>query len=454
MKQIHEYIDANRQRYIDELCDLLRIPSISSSSAHKADVARCADALRAEMLRIGMTRAEVFTTPGHPVVYGEWLGAPGKPTVLIYGHYDVQPVDPLNLWTSPPFEPTVRDGDLYARGAVDDKGQVFAHLKAIEAYLKYAGTLPVNVKFIAEGEEEIGSVNLAGFLKEQRDLLKADAVVVSDTPMFEKGVPSICYGLRGLCYMEVKVSGPTVDLHSGVFGGGIANPANVLCEIIAKLHDTEGRVAVPHFYDRVRPLPDTERRALAALPWDEKKWLETSGCPEVVGEVGYTTLERIWARPTLDVNGIISGFTGEGAKTIIPAWASAKVSMRLVPDQRPEEIEDLFEKAVKKFAPSTVRVEVTRHHGGLPFLAPTEHAAFVACGRALEQAFGRKPVFTREGGSIPFVRDMADTLGAPCILLGFGLPDENAHAPNERFHLYNFHQGIHAVAYLMEELAR
>jgi acetylornithine deacetylase/succinyl-diaminopimelate desuccinylase-like protein len=400
-------------------------------------------------------QARTFPTDGHPVVFGEWAGAgPGKPTVLVYGHYDVQPVDPLHLWTSPPFEPAVRDGALYARGAVDDKGQVWLHLKAFEAW-RQAGGPPVNVKMIFEGEEEVGSANLGPFLERERARLAADAVVVSDSPMFAKGVPSICYGLRGLAYLQVDVEGPRVDLHSGSFGGAVLNPANALARIVAGLQDASGKVLVPGFYDRVRRLTARERANTKRLPFDRKEWLAAAGSPPAPwGEPGFHVLERIWARPTLEVNGIWGGFQGEGAKTIIPAKAGAKISMRLVPDQTPEEIERKFTAYVKKLAPREVKVTVRSLHGGSAFLSEVDAPAFRATERALERAFGRKPVLTREGGSIPFTATIQAALRCPVILMGFGLPDENSHAPNERLDLENYQKGIVSAVYLYEELAR
>ena len=448
------WVRENRDRHFSELVEFLRIPSISSSSQHASDVARAAAFLETEMLRLGMD-ARTFPTEGHPVVYGEWMGAgAGAPTVLVYGHYDVQPVDPLHLWKSPPFEPEVRDGALYARGSVDDKGQVWLHLKAFEAWRR-AGGPPVNVKMIFEGEEEVGSVHLGAFLERERARLAADAVVVSDSPMFAKGVPSICYGLRGLCYVQVDVEGPSVDLHSGSFGGAVLNPANALARIIAGLQDASGKVLVPGFYENVRELGAAERKETRRLPFDAKAWLASAGHPPAPwGEPGYHVLERIWARPTLDVNGIWGGYQGEGAKTIIPARASAKISMRLVPDQTPGEIQAKLARHVKKLAPPEVKVTVTGLHGGEPFLSEVDHPAFQATGRALERAFGKRPVLTREGGSIPFTATIQAALRCPVILMGFGLPDENSHAPNERLDLENYEKGIVSAIYLYDELAK
>ncbi len=448
-KTLHD----DAERHVRELVEFLRIPSISSAAEHRADVARAAAFLRDELRRLGLD-ASIFPTDGHPVVYGEWMGAgAGKPTVLVYGHYDVQPVDPLELWKSPPFEPSIRDGALYARGAVDDKGQVWLHLKAFEAW-RAAGGPPVNVKMIFEGEEEIGSEHLGAFLEREKARLAADVVVVSDSPMFAKGVPSICYGLRGLAYFQVEVEGPSVDLHSGSFGGAVLNPANALARIVAGLQDASGRVLVPGFYDRVRRLTPRERASTRRLPFDRKAWLASAGGPKAPwGEAGFHVLERIWARPTLDVNGIWGGYQGEGAKTIIPSKAGAKISMRLVPDQTPEEIARKFTAHVKRLAPKEVKVTVRNLHGGAAFLSEVDHPAFRATERALERAFGKKPVLTREGGSIPFTATIQEALGCPVILMGFGLPDENSHAPNERLDLENFRKGTLAAALLYEELA-
>jgi acetylornithine deacetylase/succinyl-diaminopimelate desuccinylase-like protein len=365
----------------------------------------------------------------------------------------VQPVDPLNEWVTPPFEPTIRDGRLYGRGTVDDKGQVYIHVKAIEAFLKTRGKLPINLKLIVEGEEEVGSVNLDKLLSDHKKDLEADFVCVSDTAMFGRGIPSLCVGLRGLMYLEVHVEGPSLDLHSGSFGGGVANPVNVLARMIAKLHDDDLHVAVPGFYDNVKELTPAERKEIASLPFDEKEWLASTGATQVIGEKGYSTLERIWARPTLDVCGIGGGFQGEGAKTIVPARAMAKISCRLVPHQEPEEIEKKVGDYLKKIAPPGVKVTVNYLHGGRPYLAPTDHPVFEVAKRAFSRAFGKPTVFIREGGSIPFVRTIADAMGKPCLLMGFGQPDENAHAPNEWLMLDNYHCGIKSAAYLYEELA-
>jgi acetylornithine deacetylase/succinyl-diaminopimelate desuccinylase-like protein len=454
MDNVIDFINVNRERYLDELKALLAIPSISALPEHQDDVRRCADWCAAEMRRIGLQNVRLIETAGHPVVYGDWLGAPGAPTILFYGHYDVQPVDPLDLWESPPFEATIRDGEIYARGSADDKGQVFMHLKAVEAHLKQTGRLPVNMKFILEGEEEVGSEHLDDFIKAHKQELAADVVVISDSPMFARGVPSICYGLRGLVYFQLDLRGSSTDLHSGSFGGAVANPAFVLAQMIAQMKDRSGRVRIPGFYDDVQPLQDSERQAWASLPFNEKKYRKDFGIPKVYGETGYSTLERTWARPTLEVNGLLSGFTGEGAKTVLPAVAMAKISMRLVPNQDPNKIADLFQKYVDDLAPQTVALKVTRMHGGKPWMTSFDNPYVQAAGRAIEKGFGRAPIFTREGGSIPVVSTFQEVLGLPSVLFGVGLPDENAHAPNEKLDVSNFHNGIIASAFLYQEVAR
>jgi acetylornithine deacetylase/succinyl-diaminopimelate desuccinylase-like protein len=449
-----DYIHANRDRFIAELKDYLAIPSISALPEHQDDVRKCAEWTADEMRRIGLQNVRLMETPGHPIVYGDWLGAPGAPTVLFYGHYDVQPVDPVELWESPPFEATIRDGEIYARGAADDKGQVFMHLKAIEAYLDKTGKLPINIRLVLEGEEEVGSVNLDNFIRANTSLLQADVVVISDSAMFDRGVPSICYALRGLVYFQIDLRGTTSDLHSGVFGGAVANPAMVLAQVLAQIKDKSGRIKIPGFYDDVLPLSDEERAAWQSLPFNEKKYRKDLGAPKLAGEPGYSVLERVWARPTFEVNGLLSGFTGDGAKTVIPAVAMAKVSMRLVPNQDPDRISDLFEAYLKKITPKTVELTLTRMHGGKPWLASYDSAYVRAAGRAIEQGFGKAPVFCREGGSIPVVSTFKEELNLPAVLFGVGLPDENAHAPNERLDLGNFHNGILASAILYDEIAR
>ena len=452
MDKVVDFINVNRDRYIDEMKRFLAIPSISALPEHKGDVRKCAEWTRDEMQRIGLHNCRLEETPGHPVVYGEWLGAPGAPTILFYGHYDVQPVDPLHLWTTPPFEATVRDGEIYARGSADDKGQVFMHFKAVEAHLKQNGNLPVNMKFLIEGEEEVGSENLDNYIKAHKDQLKADVVVISDSPMFDRGIPSICYGLRGLAYFQIDLRGSKSDLHSGSFGGAVANPAMVLAQLLSQMKDKSGRVKIDGFYDDVVDLRPEERAEWEKLPFNEKKYKAELGAPKLFGETGYSTLERVWARPTFEVNGLLSGFTGEGAKTVLPAVAMAKVSMRLVPNQDPKKIGDLFEAYVKKVAPKTVELSLTRMHGGKPWMTAFDNPFVQAAGRAIEQGFGQRPVFNREGGSIPVVSTFQEELGVPCVLFGIGLPDENAHAPDEKLDLGNFHGGVIASAYLYKEI--
>jgi acetylornithine deacetylase/succinyl-diaminopimelate desuccinylase-like protein len=454
MNNVIDFINVNRDRYLDELKALLAIPSISALPEHAGDVRRCAEWCAEEMRRIGLQNVRLIETPGNPVVYGDWLHAPGAPTILFYGHYDVQPVDPLNLWESPPFEATIRDGEIYARGSADDKGQVFMHFKAVEAHLKQNGKLPVNIKFILEGEEEVGSEHLDDFVRSHKSDLAADVVVISDSPMFARGVPSICYGLRGLVYFQIDLRGSSTDLHSGSFGGAVANPAFVLAQMLAQMKDKSGRVKIPNFYDDVKPLQEEERKAWASLPFNEKAYKKDFGIPKVFGETGFSTLERTWARPTLEVNGLLSGFTGEGAKTVLPAVAMAKISMRLVPDQDPNKIAGLFEEFVKKIAPKTVELKITRMQGGKPWMTSFDNTYVQAAGRAIEKGFGRSPIFTREGGSIPVVSTFQEDLGLPSVLFGVGLPDENAHAPNEKLDVSNFHNGIIASAFLYEEIGK
>jgi acetylornithine deacetylase/succinyl-diaminopimelate desuccinylase-like protein len=454
MRDVIAYIEAHGERFVHELVEWVKIPSISSSDEHASHVAASAEHLARELARTGPDRVLVLPTRGHPAVFAEWLHAPGRPTLLVYGHHDVQPVDPLDAWHSPPFEAEVREGMLYGRGTVDDKGQVFIHAKAIEAFVAAGAKLPVNLKLIVEGEEEIGSTHLADLLRDHAAMLAADYVCVSDTAMYGRGIPSLCVGLRGLAYVEIVVRGPSSDVHSGSFGGGIANPANALARILGALHDDDGKVTVKGFYDRVRELEPDERVAMAELAHDDAEWLRASGAGRAVGEKGYSTLERIWARPTLDVCGLTSGFQGQGSKTIIPATASAKVSCRLVPDQDPDEIARLLADHVRRIAPPGVDVEVEYTSGGRPYLAPTDHPVYGAAKRAFTKSFGKETVLIREGGSIPFVRTIADMTGKPCLLMGFGQPDEHSHAPNERLVLDNFHLGIKAAAYLYDELGK
>lgn len=453
MNDVIDFIYTNRERYVQELKQFLTIPSISALPEHRGDVRRCAEWAAEEMGRIGLEHCRVIDTAGHPLVYGDWLHAEGAPTVLFYGHYDVQPVDPVDLWNTPPFEPTVRDGEIFARGAADDKGQVFVHFKAIEAHMKKAGRLPINLKVILEGEEEVGSESLGPYVREHAAELGCDMVLISDTEMFDRNVPSICYGLRGLVYMQIDLRGTKGDLHSGQYGGAVANPANVLAQVLAQLKDRSGTIKIPGFYDDVRMLTEAERAEYKRLPYDETSTKKYLGAPRLFGERGYSVLERIWARPTLDVNGMLAGWTGEGSKTVIPAVSMAKVSMRLVPDQKPEKIAELFTAYVKKVTPKTVDVKITNLHGAVPWMTEFDNPYVQAAGRAIEKGFGKRPVFTREGGSIPIVADFQAALNAPVVLFGFGLPDDNLHAPNEKFNLDNFFNGILASAFLYEEVA-
>ncbi|KAB2926058.1 MAG: dipeptidase [Bacteroidetes bacterium] len=452
MEQVMQYIAANKERYLSELKDFLSIPSVSSQSSHNADTQRCAQWVADHMRSIGMNNVKVMPTPGHPVVYSEWLGAPGAPTVLFYGHYDVQPVDPLNLWDSPPFEMSIRGEKIFARGSADDKGQVFIHFKGIEALMKRNGRLPVNVKMLIEGEEEVGSANLDDFVKANKELLKADLVLISDSSMFAKGVPSICYALRGLSYLEIEVAGPNRDLHSGSFGGSVHNPIQALSEMIASLHDKNGRITIPGFYKTVRPLSKAERDAFRKLPFKEKAYAKELGVKELYGEKGFSSLERVWARPTLECNGIWGGYTGEGAKTVLPSKAFAKISCRLVPDQTSGAVAKLVEKHLKKIAPKTVDVKVTFLHGGEAAITPIDSAGVKAAVAALEKGFGKKPLYQREGGSIPIVVQFKKLLGLDTVLLGFGLPDENAHSPNEFLNIDNFYGGIRTSVHFFTEL--
>jgi acetylornithine deacetylase/succinyl-diaminopimelate desuccinylase-like protein len=450
-----EYIQERRSAFVEELKGFLRIPCVSTKSEHKADMLKAAQWLVEQMRGMGLEHVKILPTAGHPVVYADWLHAAGKPTVLIYGHYDVQPAEPLELWTTGAFEPTVRNGELYARGAVDDKGQVFMHLKALEAHLKTSGQLPVNVRLLVEGEEEIGSPSLDAFIAKQKDMLQADVVVISDTAMIAKDAPGITVGLRGLVYFQIDMEVAKSDLHSGGFGGAIENPAMALAQLLAKLKDRNGRITIPGFYDDVRRLPAAERRALARLPFSEKKFQRDLGAPALFGEKGFTTLERLWARPTLEINGVCSGFIGEGAKTVLPCRAMAKVSMRLVPNQDPNKIARLFVQHVKRLAPKTAKLKITEVSGrGKPWLVPTDHPSLQAVANAIEKGFGKKPVYTRTGGTIPVVATLDRFLKAPILLMGIGLPDENAHAPNEKLDLDNLHHGMLAAAYLFEELAK
>ena len=435
-----------------ELFDFLRIPSISARSEHKEDVARAADWL-AEQTRNAGLETEIFPTKGHPIVLGEWRGAgESAPTYLVYGHYDVQPVEPLDLWTSPPFEPTVRDGRIYARGSVDDKGQLYLHVKALQAHLATNGKLPVNVILLAEGEEEVGSANLPQFIEKHAERLRCDGVIISDSAMFATGLPSILFSLRGMSYLQIDIEGPTSDLHSGSYGGAVVNPATALAHILASLHDDALRVTVKGFYDKVVEWDDDIRARIRGLPFREETFRTETGAPALGGEDGYSTLERIWTRPTLEVNGLLSGYTGEGAKTVLPSKAMAKISCRLVPDQTPDEIATLVTDHVRRVAPPEVKVTITTLHSGMPWKATLEGPLFEAGRRALKRAYGTEPVLAGEGGSIPVVGDFQRILDAPVLLMGFGLPGENAHAPDEWMAVENFEKGMLTAAYLLDEL--
>lgn len=447
-----DYLQTRQQQSLDELIELLEIPSVSTDSARKEDVVACAKRVEAHMKDAGLS-AEVISTKKHPIVYGERLSAPGKPTLLIYGHYDVQPPEPLELWRHGPFTPTIEDGFLIARGSSDDKGQMFSLLKGVQASIETHGEAPVNVKMLIEGEEEIGSPNLGPFIESERKRLACDVAVISDSSQYHMDVPAITYGLKGLCYLELVVRGPRADLHSGSFGGSVANPANTLAAVITGLTD-DGRIAIPGFYDDVVPLEEWERKEWAALDFSDTAYLASLGSPATFGEPGYTTLERRWGRPTLDVNGLYSGFTGEGAKTVLPSEARAKFSMRLVPNQSSKKIEKLTREYVKSIAPDTVHVEVIDHHGAEPVVVSREGKAMDAAVVAMETAFGRKPVFIREGGSIPVVHTFKQVLGVDTLLLGLGLPDDGAHSPNERFRVRDFHRGALMMATLLDELAK
>ncbi len=452
MEAWNKYLDENKDRFVDELLDLLRIPSVSADSNHNEDTARCADAVKARLIEAGCDLAEVIPTDGHPMVYGEKIIDPNLPTVLCYGHYDVQPPDPLDLWTSGPFDPVIKDEKIYARGACDDKGQFYMHVKALEMMHK-TGTMKTNIKFIIEGEEEVGSEHLEDFLKAYKEKLQADIILVSDTSMISLEHPSIETGLRGLAYMEVEVTGPNRDLHSGVYGGGVANPINVLAKMIASLQDENNKITIPGFYDKVVDLTDTERKAINDAPFDLEAYKKELGINAVQGESGYTTLERTGIRPTLDCNGIWGGYTGEGAKTVLPSKAYAKISMRLVPNQNPDEISELFKKHFESIAPDSVKVQVTAHHGGYPVVTPTDSPAYLSASRAVETTFGKKPIPTRGGGSIPIIAMFEEILGLKTVLLGFGLDNDNIHSPNEKYDIANYFKGIETIPYFHQFFA-
>lgn len=450
---VKNYIQTHQDRFLSELFDLLRIPSVSADSKHKQDVRKAAEYVVQKLKDAGADRVELCETKGHPIVFGEKIIDKTKPTVLVYGHYDVQPADPLNLWDSPAFEPVVKDGKIYARGSCDDKGQFYMHIKAFEAMMKL-NQLSCNVKFMIEGEEEVGSDNLGTFVKENKAKLQADVILISDTSLISLNTPSITVGLRGLSYMEVEVTGPNRDLHSGVYGGAVANPINTLSQMIASLHDEKGRVTIPGFYDKVAELTKEERTQLNKAPFDLATYKSELDIHDIKGEEGYTTLERTGIRPTLDVNGIWGGYTGEGAKTVLPSKASAKISMRLVPNQNSAEITELFTKHFQSIAPKSVKVKVTAHHGGEPAVTPTDSKAFKAASSAFEEVWGKSPIPTRDGGSIPIVSLFKKELGLDTVLMGFGLDSDAIHSPNEHYGIKNFLIGIETIVAFYKHYAK
>ncbi len=447
-----DYQDNNKEQFLEELKELLRIPSVSAQENHNADTAKCAEAVKQSLLKAGCDSVEICETAGHPIVFGQKFVDASLPTILTYGHYDVQPAEPLELWTNGPFDPVVIDGKIYARGACDDKGQMYMHVKALEV-MNSTNTLQCNVKFIIEGEEEVGSTNLGKFLEDYKDQLKADVVLVSDTSMISMEHPSIETGLRGLAYMEVEVVGPNRDLHSGVYGGAVANPITILSKMIASLHDENNHITVQGFYDKVVALTDAERVALNKAPFDLKEYTDELGIEEDWGEKGYTALERTGVRPTLELNGMWGGYIGEGAKTVLPSKANAKISMRLVPNQNSHEIAELFTAHFNKIAPNCVKVTVTEHHGGEPVVTPTDSIAYKAAEKAIATTFGKDPIPTRGGGSIPIIALFEKTLGLKTVLMGFGLDNDNIHSPNEKFDVANYYKGIETIPYFHKYFA-
>lgn len=450
---VKEYIQSNQQRFLDELFDLLRIPSVSADSTKKGDVRKAAEFIKDKLIAAGVDKAELCETPGHPIVFAEKIIDPKLPTVLVYGHYDVQPPDPLDLWTSPPFEPIVKDGKIYARGSCDDKGQVYMHVKAFEAMTKL-NALTCNMKFMIEGEEEVGSEHLGKFVASNKEKLKADVILISDTAIISLDTPSITVGLRGLSYMEVEVTGPNRDLHSGVYGGAVANPINILSKMIASMHDENGHITIPGFYDKVVELSAADREAMNKAPFNLDTYKKELAIEEIQGEKGYTTLERTGIRPTLDVNGIWGGYTGEGAKTVLPSKAFAKISMRLVPNQDNTEITELFTKHFLSIAPKSVKVKVTALHGGQAAVTPTDSKAFKAASAAFEEVWGKRPIPTRDGGSIPIVALFKKELGLDTVLMGFGLDSDAIHSPNEHYGIKNFVLGIETITAFYKHFAK
>ena len=453
MSELDTYLEDNRERFEEDLCELLRIPSVSADSRHRDDVRRAAEWVENYLRESGL-ETEIVETPGHPIVIAESAVVENAPTVLVYGHYDVQPPDPLDEWISPPFEPTRRDGNIYARGATDDKGQMLTHLHSVRAWLATQNSLPVQVKFVIEGEEEVGGRNLVQYLTDHAERLSCDVAVVSDTSQFARGRPAITYGLRGIAYYELRLTGPRQDLHSGTFGGSVSNPVNALASILAAMRDDQGRVQIPGFYDDVVPLTDHERDQFAGLPFKDSVYMERLGVSGLFGEVAYSTLERRWARPSYDINGIWGGYQGEGAKTVIPSFAAAKFSFRLVPEQDPEKISDALREMLLEICPPGIEMELIDHHGTPGIVVPLESPYISAASRAIEKGFERSPVFIREGGSIPIANSLREELGVDTLLLGWGLDDDNTHSPNEKFSLADFHRGIKASTYLWMELGK
>lgn len=446
---INTYIEKNKDRFINELIELLRIPSVSADPTYKNDVLKTAEAIKQKLIAAGADNVELCATKGYPVVYGEKIIDAKLPTVLVYGHYDVQPADPLELWNSPPFEPVIKDGKIYARGACDDKGQMYMHVKAFELMMQ-TNSLPCNIKFMIEGEEEVGSDNLGPFINANKDKLKADVILISDTDIIANDVPSITVGLRGLSYIEVEITGPNRDLHSGMYGGAVANPINILCEMIAKLKDENNHITIPGFYDDVEDLSKNEREEMAKAPFDIEAYKKELELSDIHGEKGYSTNERTSIRPTLDVNGIWGGYIGQGAKTVLPSKAFAKISMRLVPHQNSDKITALFKSHFEKIAPPSVKVKVTPHHGGEPVVTPSDSPAYKAASKAMETTFGKKPIPVRSGGSIPIVALFKSELGLDSVLLGFGLDTDAIHSPNEHYGIFNFLKGIETIPYFFQ----
>lgn len=452
MQAWKEYQEANKDRFLNEMLDLLRIPSVSARSEHKEDMKKCAEAVKARLLEAGAEKAEIYETEGHPVVYAERIIDASKPTVLVYGHYDVQPPDPLDLWNSPPFEPVIKDGKVFARGSCDDKGQFYMHVKAMEIMSK-TNSMSTNIKFIIEGEEEVGSPNLGKFVSAHKDLLKADVILISDSSMISLETPSMDIGVRGLSYIEVEVTGPNRDLHSGVYGGAVANPITILAKMIASLHDENNHITIPGFYDDVVVATEEERKLMAEAPFNEEEYKKDLGVKELWGEKGYTTNERTGIRPTIELNGIWGGYTGEGAKTVLPSKAFAKISARLVPNQQSQKITDLLIAHLEKIAPPYISVKASLHHGGEPYMTPIDSKGYKAAAKALETTFGKQPIPVRGGGSIPICALFEKELGIKIVFMGFGLDSDNLHSPNEKFNIENYYKGIETIPYFHKYFA-